>query len=667
MARHVITIPINKSSNSPLEIVRGIRSDGSFVMLDIPAVSSNLYSAFKYNYGTFGMGLGWDSDLFPQGKNIESVKLYLYILDTDTSSGIFKYGNFSEGSGIPYRQPSDGAFSGLVRGWNAIDIGKPSVNSILLQGNLSWHYEYYDGDRKKIVDEYLTAYSHRSSNYKPYIEVTYTDIAPDNPTSLYPGNITLNSRDVIRFAWEHNSKEELQQKGFTLQYRVNNGSWVTVSRTTANQFYDMPANTLPTTGTVEWKVMTVDGNDEVSGYTSSTFTLGVVPQQPPIAVAPISQYIDENEPIKFEWNFQGGSPGETQSKFDLQYSTNGGSTWTTKTVSTSNKYYELSAGVLNTGNITWRVRTYNNWNEVSPWSENRSFTIIGSPSIPLIKNITNSGKPLISWQSQNQHLYELQILQNNIAIFDSGIIPSTSDKSFKLDNYLKDGNYKVKLRVFNEFNLSSPYAEKTFTISTIKPPNPIIRVFNGEYATTINVTNLSQINLVYRDNILIGKVKDNNFTDYTGQNGKEYEYFVRAINIEDNFADSGVELGKCKFSNNTLSTLENPENFVKLKYGFGEVPGKSNSFKNIGSLNYYDGREYPVAEYTEFKSLEKSLSFFVKTKEEVDSLIELVDKKKTLLFRDYNGENVKGVVFTVNFDKTLLGYNLSFTITKTEV
>jgi len=653
MARNTIQIPINKSSNDS-KYITGSYSTG-LEQIEVPRVSNILY----VGVGCEG-GIAWDNSLIPINKNIVSIKLQMYS-NSSYSQGLgFKYAQFGEGSEILYPGDLDMSVQNVYSGWNTFNLTTPiELNSIVLRSLIgSGSSEFYD---------HIEFNSHRSSSNKPYVEVVYDDIPPDDPTSLYPNGITLNPRDIIRFAWEHNSKEELQQKGFTLQYRVNSGSWVTVPRTTANQFYDMPANTLPTTGTIEWKVSTIDGNDEVSGYTSSSFTLGVVAQKEPIPIAPISQYIDESNAIRFEWNFVGGSPGETQSKFDLQYSTNGGSSWITKTVTTPNKYYDVTAGVLATGNITWRVRTYNNWNEVSPYSANRSFTIIGSPPIPLITNIINSGKPTINWQSQNQHLYELQIIQNNIVIFDSGIIPSTSDKSFKLENYLKDGNYKVKLRVFNEFNLESPWAEKTFVISTTKPVKPIIRVFNGEYTTTINVTGISTTNLVYRDNILVGEVKDNKFVDCTGENEKEYKYFVRAINSSDNFADSDIELGKCHFRNNTLATLETPENFVKLKYGFGSVPGKSNSLTNIGSLNYYDGREYPVAEFTEFKSLEKSLSFFVKNKEEVDQLIKLIDKKKTLLFRDYNGENIKGTIFSLNFNKALLGYNVDFAITKTEV
>ena len=135
--------------------------------------------------------------------------------------------------------------------------------------------ENYHDNNDILMSEYWELYSHRNSVNKPYIEITYDDIPPGNPNSLYPENTTLNPRDIIRFSWLHNSPEGLLQKSFTLQYSINAGAtWATVNQTTANQYYDMPASTLPTSGTVLWKVMTTDTNSAASGYTTTSFTLG---------------------------------------------------------------------------------------------------------------------------------------------------------------------------------------------------------------------------------------------------------------------------------------------------------------------------------------------------------------------------------------------------------
>lgn len=653
MARHSIEIPINKSSNDSSSLV-GSFAANTLTTHNFPRVSGELYLG-----NASSIGLAWDNTSIPSNKNIVSAVLNLRSYKTIGGTKILKYGEFAEGSKMPSKSPLDKVIT-LSSDWNAISLPLPIIiNSVIIGVDFVFETDFFD---------YTTFDSSRATSNRPYLVVTYDDIPPDKPTSLYPSSTTVSTRDIIRFAWLHNSREGLNQKAFTLQYSTDSGStWTTVTQTTPDQYYDLLANTLPTSGTVTWKVMTVDDNDEVSIYTSSSFTLGIVPQSPPIPIAPIGQYIDEKNPIRFEWNFVGGSSGETQSKFDLQYSTDGGTMWTTKTETSINKYYELAAKTLSSGNIIWRVRTYNNWGEVSPYSEDRSFTVIGSPPIPLISVISNSGLPLIKWQSQEQHLYELQIVEADKIIFDNGTIPSTTEREYKLKEYLKDGNYKARIRVYNEFNFKSEWAEKNFTISTAKPLKPIIEVFNGEYTVAIDIINISAKNLIYRDNILIGEVNGNKFIDYTGKNNKEYKYFVRAIDSSDNFADSEIKLGSCKFSGNTLATKREPSKFIRLKYGLNNIPKKTNIINTLGILNFYDGREYPVMEYSEFSSLEKNLTFSLRTREEIEELRELINKKETLIYRDFDGEIIIGNIIMLTDEKTMFGYDVNFTIIKTEV
>ena len=504
---------------------------------------------------------------------------------------------------MPSINPADGSLiNGFSSGLNKITL-PPDIGNSVVFGQVNSLRGLDEGGKK-----WGEFNSHLATSNKPYVIITYDDLPPTAPSSLYPSGITLNPRDIIKFSWLHNSNEGLQQKSFALEYSTDSGStWTTINQTTPNQYYDMPASTLPTSGTVLWRVSTTDGNDEVSGYTSASFTLGIVPQVAPIPIAPISQYMDQTKVIRFEWSFLGGASGETQSKFDLQYSTNGGTSWTTVTLSTASTYHELLANTLSSGNITWRIRTYNNWDEVSPYSENRTFTVIGSPPIPLLSSIGNSARPIISWQATGQHIYELQILQGEEVLYNTGSIPSTNDRSIKVPIYLKDGNYTTRLRIFNEYNLSSPWAQKNFTISTAKPDTPVMQLTQGKYYIGIVAGGLAVKTLVYRDGEYIGEVKNNYFADYTGENNKEYEYLIRTIDENDNFNDSDIKLARCNFSGNTLALAYDPGDFVRLKYGLDSIPKKTNSISNQGSLIYYDGRRYPITERAQFRSKVKNI------------------------------------------------------------
>ena len=127
LARHVIQVPINKSSNY---IGNRTRIEGN-VYLEPPAVSNKLYCSQIFTVGantTYnrGMGLGWDSSLIPNGKQIINAKLYLYTLRNHNRSIYYRYTDFSEGSSIPPYNPADGAIiGGISNGWDYIDIGVP--------------------------------------------------------------------------------------------------------------------------------------------------------------------------------------------------------------------------------------------------------------------------------------------------------------------------------------------------------------------------------------------------------------------------------------------------------------------------------------------------------------------------------------------------------------
>lgn len=574
------------------------------------------------------------------------------------------------GSGqVIYFEFQPAIYLGFVEVEHNIQIG---WNKVVIEYGNGWFWE--EKYNEPLIDISPDAYTGRdveiytqNSNYKPYVIVTYEDTPPKKPTSLYPANTTVNARNKIRFSWVHNSQEKTPQKGFVLEYSVDYGAtWITISKTTSYPYYDMPANTLPTTGKVMWRVKTIDTSGAESEFSNAEFNTELVSQKAPTLVSPLTGYLNGSKPIVFRWNFVGGTAEDKQAKYDLQYSLNQGSSWTTITVESNTQEHTILENTFQTGNVYWRVRTYNAYGDVSPYSEIASFFVMNRPPIPQITEVTNSAKPTVTWISTEQYLYELQILRDEEVVFNSGAIPNTSDRSYKIDDFLDDGNYKARFRVMNQYNLYSDWAEYNFTIATVKPDKPNLIVYNGEYSVTLETNDTSLKTLVYRDNKLIGEAIDNRFIDYTGENKKEYAYFIRVVDEEDNFNDSNIELGKCSFKGNTIALASKPEDYVVLKYGVGDIPGKSSRITNNGTLTYFDGRKYPATEFSEHKGKEKSLSFFIKDLDKLNKLIDLIDKKETLLYRDINGEIIYGTVLNIDYRKSLLGYEVSFTINKVD-
>jgi len=137
------------------------------------------------------------------------------------------------------------------------------------------------------------------------------------------------------------------------------------------------------------------------------------------------------------------------------------------------------------------------------------------------------------------------------------------------------------------------------------------------------------------------------------------------IDAGDNFADSIIKSGKCRLIYNTIAPFNNPGEYIKLKYGLDADPVKNGEFTVSATLNYFDGRTYPVPEYSEYRKMEKSLSFYLESRNEVDRLRSLIDSSKTLIYRDTDGEIIIGCVLSVNYSKNALGYSVTFAITRT--
>jgi len=657
VARHTIQVAITKSSCSPTNYEIGDRT-----RFTPNPVGDLLYMQRIEIYGVKYyrlMALGWELPLEVENKKIAFTDLYLYSTKVfDHPVGYEIVSSFSEGGSLGPIEAFDGAISdGFTTGWNVVNIPGADTTNVLF-GQID-----YTASPTLEVSE---VHSHRNDTYQPYVIITYDDLPPEQPTGLTPSAGTLNPRAVIRFSWKHNSPEGAAQKAFELQWSSNGGSsWTTVSQTSTNEYYDMPANTLPASGTITWRVRTTDINDEVSEYNTTAFTAGVVPQKAPLAIAPIGTYKNKATVIRFEWVFLGGATGETQSKFDLDYSTNNGSTWTTISQTTANKYYDLAANTLDIGSVVWRVRTYNEYDEVSPYSAEKYFAVIGTPGAPSIGTISNNSRPLISWTSSDQVLIDLEITQGGEVIYSTGISASI-EKSHQVTEYLEDGTYTVRIRIANAFEMWSSWAEKSFALNPTRPAKPTISIGVGSYSLLLSVGDLSDTNLILRDGVTVGEVKQGLFIDYTCGNGTSYSYVARVIDADGNHSDSDPVTGVLTFRGNTIATASSPGEYLVIKNGFSSPIEKVESMDSAIALIPFDGRELPVAEYSGHRTRSKTVAAFV-SKEELSTMKALIRQFKPLIFRDNNGDVMVGAVAGLQSRQNYFGYEVSFIINEIEV
>ncbi|WP_461614377.1 hypothetical protein [Clostridium sp. Marseille-QA1073] len=408
--------------------------------------------------------------------------------------------------------------------------------------------------------------------FRPYIEITYEDSPPLQPTPLEPVNVFVKNQENVTFAWKYNTEVYDKNQGIEIKIKHELGSWYTA-------------------------------------YSSTTYS------QEQISLTP------------------------AQHK-------------------------------LKTGKNEWQLRTRNVYGEWSPWSEVVTFNVIGAPDTPKITSIEQDKlSPIITWSANDQQVYQLQILKANEVVYDTGYIASTTERSHKVNMALDEGEYKARVRIKNEYDLASEWGELDFTIKSIKPPKPILNIFEIPYGLLIEINTMEiDYALVYRRKlgenkfICIGELENFQYKDYSIS--KKYEYFVRVFK-EEAFEDSDISIAQCNLKYSTLAPVTNLEDLLVLKSNLNSVPQRDINLSIQSSEQHYTGRELPVVDYTTFKDNTYTFTFYLK-EEEVEKFIDIYHLKQIVLYRD-KWLKVYGKVDGVNIVNTdLEGYTVKFSVTETD-
>ena len=140
--------------------------------------------------------------------------------------------------------------------------------------------------------------------------------------------------------------------------------------------------------------------------------------------------------------------GTPQYAYDLQYSNNNGSSWTTVASHVISQNTTDSATLTDAGVYIWRVRTYNSNDIAGEWAE-ATFVNQVPANPPTNLQVTTKGRPTVSWASVSQSAYQVQFLLGDSVAYDSGAV-YTSETSHFVNQYFDDTrSYVVRVRVYN--------------------------------------------------------------------------------------------------------------------------------------------------------------------------------------------------------------------------
>ncbi len=263
----------------------------------------------------------------------------------------------------------------------------------------------------------------------PVLRVTYEDAPPNEPTLTTPVSVYKDSASIIRFEWQYNSSVGGAQKKFDLQWSTNQSDWTTVSETTENTYYDMPADSFPA-GNIYWRVQTYNEYDESSGYSDAAvfYSVGA-------PIAPLIQSVsDECRPL-VEWmSFD-------QQIYQIQILQDETVIYDTSDIPGISTRQHRIPIFLDDGEYLARIRIKNEYDMLSEWGTT-SFTI----------STTKPDKPTLSIQRSRYGL-ELTIggEQETSYIYRDGVcIAITEDEKYFDNTVANEKEYQYFVRALSE-------------------------------------------------------------------------------------------------------------------------------------------------------------------------------------------------------------------------
>lgn len=345
-----------------------------------------------------------------------------------------------------------------------------------LEANNTWTHQHAvpygstaDTLQNGVYLEYDASYwiktSLAAASERPYIELELSDdINRLEPTGT-PSSGYVNPHADATLKWSNNRKyssyEKPQQVSAVVTWKETGGAEATISVTTDQQVV-IPAETWSSGTSYQWKVTVTDS----AGSTTSTdwYTLSTTASQalPPRPLTPDGAVYSSEDAIEFHWVIEWPS---RYTGTDLQFS-HDGTTWGDPVfVAQGSNRHTMTASSFASGTNYWRARSYNEDSTPGDWSDYKTFIVIGAPQAPYYE-VTNSPRPTISWVSDEQQAYQVQM-----GDYDTGLVFGTA-QSFQCPVYLRNGPTTVRVRVMNQYNLWSDWAGTQITIANASSDAP---------------------------------------------------------------------------------------------------------------------------------------------------------------------------------------------------
>lgn len=470
---------------------------------------------------------------------------------------------------------------------------------------------------------------------------------------------------------------------YQIQLSLNNGgSWKDIIALTTvgaiSHQYNFKDE--PSTSTAKVRVRAYDGQnygawDESNGV--FTIQHNVAPTMP-TNLSPNGTIIDRTKTQRLTWKH---NDQDAQSKADIEWRLQGATTWNTATSIGAEQGYYIDANTFPTGQIEWRVRTYDQQSLVSPYSTIAVFSSAEpttAPTILLPTSPVNISRPVIEWSGVEQASYQV-LIEDALGetVWDTGEITSANKAITTGVDLLNGGTYKIKLRIKDSSGLFSTFVDTTVVISYTPPPKPNVSTFNNQSGMQFVIENPTpsgtEPNLLANE---IYKLIDESwvriaaniisiYTDYALASQEAVKYRVRVLGENGTYSESDViSVVAPKLRGVYLHDVQDAE-LTLHHFKLDGMDGKSEELQREHAYRQFAGRKKPTIEYGVFTNYQRNVTLSL-VRDEIGRkrLIQFLNDGSTLLYRDGRGRKFYTSLPVLPMDDVFYGNDVSLRLTE---
>lgn len=368
--------------------------------------------------------------------------------------------------------------------------------------------------------------------------------------------------------------------------------------------------------------LTVTNGDGRTASASSSFN--VVKSVPIIEMTyPVGILVKKDSDIIFLWNYSSAPVNVEQTKYTIKiYKQDELDQREFDLIETvereSEKHYHKFAAEHFALGVYYYTLEVENSDGMKTESEMYNFTAIGQTEAPTINEVTNDAMPEVSWTVASQSSYEIEVLDEaGTVVYRSGIVSNASARSHKIDKLLNNGKYNLRERVINEYGYYSEYTDFSFIIDA-ENENEVAEIFvtiASDYSVCIDYSKPQDKKLYiarrYNEDSPIEILGEFNqtYNDYTVFLNTNYQYAV--LNYDVGLKYSVWKNIKVELEGVIVRNADDRSKFVNLWKTASTLLNINK--RNSRQKNVYQclGRTFPVREFGEWKTKERSLQAYV--------------------------------------------------------